>query len=1334
MEKNGQSISGAKTMDRGQHLAMRKESKLLKESHVRFDEYLELNEESMRRSCRRLMSHLYSNCDLPGQQNWPKEPGDQNRTVESSEDEKETEPERNEKRPISSVQSQSKSYLRSQYERRQQRQSNMLGKMEDGGTNKPNSSGANNCRHQQDLVVKSHELSKRRFFEKLERGEFLRNNPESNLTFNPRLISQSPVQHLKASPLASQNGVISATIHGDSNQSSQQEASKEYKRNLCEMRRISKPAASETATAKLIALQDSISNLSQQRSQNVSNESSSAGKRNPIMDSPLQSRLLEFLNGNQSWNTDESEFEIRVPETLDSSVFSSDSLEQNPARNQLQASGLLVVKQVSSNDSPNLEADLNGPTRTDIESERAQVTSLEVDLSCLVNKTQPSEIIGYQVNKDSGKSTGIHDAALNTEALNRTNNDSPGSPRLLIGGQDQKANAVSRTTWGIKSTISYHMDNNSPMKVRRIASTASLDELMCSTTSGLANVDFHEQRFRQRSSSLANRCTQGTARIGKPGEAPEISDLVGQRRGGDVEMPITARDAREVFIATETQAQSKNKTQLLGSFESPRIAALVQQVASNSLAATKITKQQIRDSTREATEINRIETVVSAERMFTSQADAAKCEQVNQLDRAKSDSSEGQITGLASPSQKSMANEVINVDYDETGPTFHFKVDPDPSKAKIEQVRERITIELLKGDAVMAQASALMSHEDDRASSCSSSGFGAGSSDGCTVGSNANDGKCPTTGKYLKVDQLHRAPVSGMRESLCTSRSTHDEPDCAEYGQFFGSGPASKSSKEDKTRVLLIENQSYATVTNFNFASRSASESSAVQRSLENVDYANLNHCDFHRRSSQTVNYASLGSPNQRHMRLGVGAKNDGSEGEVSISTSESGISGGFSALPPPRVQLPSPANICDSTNEPLSQFKPTKKCSILRRFGSLVSKAFGTQITTENSTEHEELEAKYGSTKNHEKSPRIQACADVIIHSKKAQHKDEDFGSLKDEQESSRLLARKSGLVVSLDRNVNLRSLQARTRLSTRRRGRIDDSSSRDRDSRNLRRVRCSSCSASSSSSLSTVSQSHPRSAHQSKYAAPIKAQPELSGLRSGGPSPQKGSKSQPSRGRSIDIDWVSDNTEATKKNSRESSNKLAKSRLQSTREIRRLITLSSNTSLRRDDFQRDRSTQKGSAPEIRIYEQNQPKYELDVSSSSDSDVSWLHYKLDSRVRASRVSSPIALRSGRSRRDSHHSSNRRVRHHHKHSHRNEQPNSSCNRHARSTSRCAQTCRSQERRLMVRPNQDRAKGGACGQLISINENDGSQVIELKRPAERPWGFFVAKGAINNAKG
>jgi hypothetical protein len=47
---------------------------------------------------------------------------------------------------------------------------------------------------------------------------------------------------------------------------------------------------------------------------------------------------------------------------------------------------------------------------------------------------------------------------------------------------------------------------------------------------------------------------------------------------------------------------------------------------------------------------------------------------------------------------------------------------------------------------------------------------------------------------------------------------------------------------------------------------------------------------------------------------------------------------------------------------------------------------------------------------------------------------------------------------------------------------------------------------------------------------------------------------------------------------------------------------------------------------------------------------------------------------------------------------------------------------------------DADKAGVWGQLIKINKTDGSQVIELQRAPGRSWGFFVARGAINNKKG
>ena len=51
-----------------------------------------------------------------------------------------------------------------------------------------------------------------------------------------------------------------------------------------------------------------------------------------------------------------------------------------------------------------------------------------------------------------------------------------------------------------------------------------------------------------------------------------------------------------------------------------------------------------------------------------------------------------------------------------------------------------------------------------------------------------------------------------------------------------------------------------------------------------------------------------------------------------------------------------------------------------------------------------------------------------------------------------------------------------------------------------------------------------------------------------------------------------------------------------------------------------------------------------------------------------------------------------------------------------------------------RKEQQLDRAGVWGQLIKINKSGGSQVIELQRAPGRSWGFFVARGAINNVKG
>lgn len=72
-----------------------------------------------------------------------------------------------------------------------------------------------------------------------------------------------------------------------------------------------------------------------------------------------------------------------------------------------------------------------------------------------------------------------------------------------------------------------------------------------------------------------------------------------------------------------------------------------------------------------------------------------------------------------------------------------------------------------------------------------------------------------------------------------------------------------------------------------------------------------------------------------------------------------------------------------------------------------------------------------------------------------------------------------------------------------------------------------------------------------------------------------------------------------------------------------------------------------------------------------------------------------------------HHHHHKRRHHHHRHS--------TCN-HKLSAKDC------------------KAPSDVWGQLVKINRSSGSQVIELQRLADKSWGFFVARGSINNTRG
>lgn len=406
-------------------------SKLIKKAHVRFDDYLDLNEENMRRSCKRLMNHLYSDSTI--------NESSQNKTTQnaapaishcrSQSQQHQQQPQTNKcpnnmqtGAPIKSVQnsnlsrtlpqtpiqaktvnSKGKSYLRSQYERRQLRQ---LESTQQGTTTNRTidinaksdlTDGAiipdeeNQRRQQQDLMAKSHELSKRRFFEKLERRGSLKNS-SLNLNISSitpmidqisentdvKLNKQSEVTRAEES-YQEKEEAREAPEEKDEEAEENQRAGNEQKEPLTESKSgyISNNIAKNGDDELMLKVYQSIlkGNTELQKDNNDTLDGLDGANIKELTSEPFafyppllesantceheQEKLIELSTNAQELsmlvtensksqeasNADESAFEIRVDAA--ECDFSADSLDQS---DRFISSNLLVVKQVEADE------------------------------------------------------------------------------------------------------------------------------------------------------------------------------------------------------------------------------------------------------------------------------------------------------------------------------------------------------------------------------------------------------------------------------------------------------------------------------------------------------------------------------------------------------------------------------------------------------------------------------------------------------------------------------------------------------------------------------------------------------------------------------------------------------------------------------------------------------------------------------------------------------------------------------------------------------------------------------------------------------------------------
>lgn len=404
---------------------MAEKSKLIKKAHVRFDDYLDLNEENMRRSCKRLMNHLYSDSKTnESSQNAVPTISHCRSQSQQQQQQQHTNKCPNSMQtgaPIKSVQnfnlgrtlpqtpiqaktvnSKGKSYLRSQYERRQLRQLELM-QQETTSTNRPIDINAksdltdgaiivdeeNHRRQQQDLMAKSHELSKRRFFEKLERRGSLKN---SNLNISS--IITPMIEQISENTDVKLNKQSEITRTEESNQEEEEEAPEErdagtveenqragneQKKPITESKSgyISNNIAKNGDDELMLKVYQSIlkGNTELQKDNNDTHDGLDGANAKELTSEPVafyppllesantceheQEKLIELSTNAQGLSllvtenstpqeassADESAFEIRVDAA--ECDFSADSLDQS---DKFISSSLLVVKQVEAVD------------------------------------------------------------------------------------------------------------------------------------------------------------------------------------------------------------------------------------------------------------------------------------------------------------------------------------------------------------------------------------------------------------------------------------------------------------------------------------------------------------------------------------------------------------------------------------------------------------------------------------------------------------------------------------------------------------------------------------------------------------------------------------------------------------------------------------------------------------------------------------------------------------------------------------------------------------------------------------------------------------------------
>lgn len=1566
-------------------------SKLIKKAHVRFDDYLDLNEENMRRSCKRLMNHLYSDSTTNNENISSRNKETQNVAPAKSHCRSQSQQQKlTNKCPnniqtgasIESVQnsnlnrtllqqqaaktltSRGKSYLRSQYERRQLRQFELMqqattttnkqidAKVKSGGQATDgaiisDSEEENRRRQQQDLMAKSHELSKRRFFEKLERRESLKNlNPNLNINSITPIIkqeSENTAEGLRKRSEITKEGEEEEedeVREGKEVEEDDQRAGVEQKKPIIESKSgcISNNIA-ENADDELMlkAYRSILKGSTELRTGNNDTLGELDGTRNAkeltgellefypqLLESAnacelehKQEQLIEASESAKEFSSlvaetsattqvasdaDESAFEIRVTGT--ECDFSVDSLDQID-RFINSKSNLLVVKPVESVD---VEGYRNGQQEeTDscpdssqwLSFSNGRIEATETSIRMVSNKMKtPLLVVDATENNNNNNRLGLErDSTGGEQISNGSGNEKrtcesselialaqksmpikspimkselstpPASSQALTDGDNQHPAA------GISSTISSKRNFNETKTISSLDATAreereeeetevrEEEEVKEETTGIVERVSEFPRKsdnneYFTSNNSKGNEQQSSVIKVSesncaKKHELPETMMLVGQS-GGAAEKKVGIEEPSSQVYTCARQIES---------------AAQAQQVVN---LQREITKLAICDVLPGADGIGRKEIVSENEEKVKDVSGCYSTQVLNeeqykeqraptveqnsgteeQEDGCRVEKQEEvlETDGYANPRVKQNATREKNstIDVNEVKMNLFECRNNGELMSKnnqlIKSYNKNVHTKLEQKQNSSVQSTTA---EEDNGSSCSSSGFGASasSSDGSAsikgtdsvvavgIKRDVSDFRRPNSLAIKSLDSTCNFLYDSLRfpRNSVRIQQSSDEFEFPDYKLLVGpdQGYPTKSSN----RTLVIENHNYASVENRCELGQSKLilDKKISSERDDFVGYANLP-----RKKIPPVEYATVRPISNNSSKNNLKT----SPSEISLSaksnSTTSGNSGGFSALPPAKVEHNcSPANNFESLVS-LNADSSHRKSSIFKRFGSLVSKAFtgtGASVNAGTGTTNTSTRAVVQSVNPEIINNDQQATQKFDYKREKSANQSTDFNgksklALVIEQDHHKVTSgeekvEEADLVILPAKHVNHRKQhqhqqQQEQNLTIRRHD--DDSLSRGKKhSRKMKQTDLSTSidsasttsSYSSSSSISNHFRRHRDNEHLRKADSLSEDLESLMSRseRSNGYEKQKNLKSASNKIETlvnvknravksslerIEIDCIQPNK--ADDGVREFKNKRLESR-HNQRSISRLLnktptaksTIESNPNLMKSQSRGFRDSTHNSAHQV--YRDESEGEEADgvqqpisgfwgISSlmsrshaktsdnnaqsksqwRSQSRIKDLENLINQNVETSVYSSlqPLAagyklhlsavsseehqidkcqslnlyqnlLRNYSKRRHRHRSHHNHHGHHHHHG----RVHHSTSRHAHLSTRCGKNCPTSTNSGYSNCND---KPVVWGQLIKINKSDGSQVIELQRSPGRPWGFFVARGAINNTKG